>query len=189
MYATRLPPNYYFSAVISSFLQTGTSASLDVWIAAARIASQLFSSNGLGLLFNIWSILSLFFYNLMKWKFGGTAVSYCLVLFLSCFSLYGKAFFFFNIYLNDFFVLGNFFFLKMDINKARKNMEKRKKNRQVRGPGLYKKILLVQKRPNIQQASKSVLFTFLVYPLLLLVTTWTRDKHGQMRPRVKVFCW
>ena len=91
------------------------------------IASQLFSSNGLGLLFNIWSILSLFFYNLMTWKFGGTAVSYCLVLFFKLLFPVWQSPFFFFIYLNDFFVLGKKNLKKMDINKARKNMEKRKK--------------------------------------------------------------
>jgi hypothetical protein len=75
--------------------------------------------------------------------------------------------------------------MKMDVNQAKKNGKRGKKNSQVSGPGLYKKILFVQMQPNIQQASKSVLFDFLVYSLLSLVTVWTRDKRDQTKPKGK----
>ena len=63
-----------------------------------------------------------------------------------------------------------------------------KKNQKVSGPGLYKRILLVQMWPNIQQVSKSVPLYFLVYSLLLFGCMANTAKCNQMMPSAKVFC-
>ena len=63
-----------------------------------------------------------------------------------------------------------------------------KKNQKVSGPGLYKKILLVQMQPNIWQVSKSVPLYFLVYSLLLFGHMTNTAKCNQMMPSAKVWC-
>ena len=60
-----------------------------------------------------------------------------------------------------------------------------KKNQKVSGPGLYKRILLVQMRPKVL---KSVPLYFLVYSLLLFGHMANMAKCDQMMPSAKVFC-
>ena len=71
---------------------------------------------------------------------------------------------------------------------VKKRWKSAKKNQKVSGPGLYKRILLVQKQPNIRQVSKSVLLNFLVDSLLLFGRVANMAKCNQMRPSAKVFC-
>ena len=106
------------------------------------------------------------------------------------FHVANMALFGFYLHLNDLFVLGNVFFKKMDINKAKLKEKRKKIGRQVRGPGLYKKNLLVQKQPNIGQASrsKSVLFNFFVVICYCLEHVTSMAKCDQMKPSAKVFC-
>ena len=52
-----------------------------------------------------------------------------------------------------------------------------KKNQKVSGPGLYKRILLVQMRPTYPTSVEKCAALLLG---LLFVTLWMHDKHGQM---------
>ena len=72
---------------------------------------------------------------------------------------------------------------------VKKRWKSAKKNGKVSGPGLYKRILLVQKQPNKRQVSKSVPLNFLVYSLLLFGCVANMAKCNQMMPSAKVFCW
>ena len=71
---------------------------------------------------------------------------------------------------------------------VKKRWKSAKKNKKVSGPGLYKRILLVQKQPNKRQVSKSVPLNFLVYSLLLFGRVANMAKCNQMMPSTKVFC-
>ena len=66
----------------------------------------------------------------------------------------------------------------MDTKKKKEMQKNAEKSKKVSRPGLYKRILFVQERPNIQQ----VRIQLLVCYLFLLATVWTRDKRGQMPP-------
>ena len=86
-------------------------------------------------------------------------------------------------------ISGNFWNCEKKGISVKKRWKSVKKNQKVSGPGLYKRIFLVQKQPNIQQVSKSVLLNFLVDSLLLFGHVANMAKCNQMRPSAKVFCW
>ena len=86
-------------------------------------------------------------------------------------------------------ISGNFWNCEKNGISVKKRWKSAKKNQKVSGPGLYKRILLVQKQPNKRQVSKSVLLNFLVDSLLLFGRVANMAKCNQMMPSTKVFCW
>ena len=76
-----------------------------------------------------------------------------------------------------------FFSIKIDPKKTQKWKKICKKKDQVSRPGLYKRILLVQKQPRATKYSTSALLDFLFLYLLSLVSIWTPGKCDQVQPR------
>ena len=85
-------------------------------------------------------------------------------------------------------ISGNFWNCEKNGISVKKRWKSVKKNEKVSGPGLYKRILLVQKQPNKRQVSKSVPLNFLVYSLLLFGRVANMAKCNQMMPSAKVYC-
>ena len=68
------------------------------------------------------------------------------------------------------------------VKKCKKDSKRTRKNKQVSGPGLYKRILFVQERPRAAKCPKSVLFDFLSLLVHYLLLFENLVKCGQMRP-------
>jgi len=68
------------------------------------------------------------------------------------------------------------------VKKCKKDSKRTRKNKQVSGPGLYKRILFVQERPRAAKCPKRVLFDFLSLLVHYLLLFENLVKCGQMRP-------